>query len=144
MIVSVPLLPAALPMNKTPAGPIVQVEPAPLTVAWPTPPSRWPTYPAVLETVPPPVIASVPVPCNPTSRAAVQVQVEPGPSTVAFPVLPASSPREERLLETVPPLVIVNSPSPPLPTYIFQPLLSQVEPAPSTVTAPRESTAVPM
>ncbi len=72
---------------------LVQVDPAPSTVAAPVLPLKKPTVPIGLFTAPPLEIVSVPSPYWPTRSSTLWVQVEPAPLTVASPVLPPLKPR---------------------------------------------------
>jgi len=87
--------------------------PAPMTVTVPELPelvARKPMPP--LETEPPPVMESVPVPLMPTKRSLVLVQVLPAPSTVTVLEFPAGPPSWPAVFETTPPLAIASVPVP--------------------------------
>ena len=139
MIFSVPF-----PQSPKPKALLLfQLEPAPSTVTVPVAPDRRPTEPNVLLTEPPLRILSVPLPELPTNMPALMfVNLEPAPFTVTVPLLPALSPievlKKESALSTSPPLVIVRMPSPEAPTskLALEPASCQLEPIPSTVTAP--------
>ena len=70
-----------------------------------------------METAPPSVIFSVPLPNVPTNRLLEFVQSEPAPSTVAVPVEKELLPITLDVAETVPPFWIFSVPLPELPTF---------------------------
>ena len=141
-IVSVPV--PKLPMF-TPEL-LLQMEPAPVTVTVPCEPGALPTLAvkAVLMTVPPFAIVSVPVPKLPilSPPPGPLFQLEPGPVTVTVPVEPEDIPTEPPpALFTVPPfwMASVPVPRPPTTTTWFV----HVEPTPVTVTVPSEPGKLP-
>ena len=96
-------------------------------------------------TIPPFAIVSVPVPKLPilSPPPGLLFQVEPGPVTVTVPVEPTANPTEPPPeLFTVPPFWMVSVPVPEPPTTTFE-MFVHVEPAPDTVTVPREPGKLP-
>ena len=65
--------------------------------------------PLVLETAPPLVMFSEPLPELPTARTLLLVHVDPAPSTVAVPVEPVLAPRLALKFETVAPAVMLGA-----------------------------------
>ncbi len=99
----------------------------------------------LLRTIPPFVIASVPVPKLPmlSPPPGLLFQMEPGPVTVTVPVEPTDNPTEPPPeLFTVPPFWMVSVPVPKPPTTTL-PMLVHVAPAPDTITVPCEPGKLP-
>ena len=96
-------------------------------------------------TLPPFVIASVPVPKLPILSPLLGplIHAEPGPVTVTVPVEPTDSPTEPPPLFTVPPFWIVRVPM-PWPPATMLPATDQLEPGSVTVTAPVEPGKLPI
>jgi hypothetical protein len=134
---------------------MVHVEPGPFTVTVPKPgtplvlsPIELSNTDALLTTLPPFSMVSVPVPARPTLREELMVQmVEPGgapaPFTVTAPEEPALSPISAplwrigvaRVVVTVAPFEMMRMPVPNPPTVKFWAVLNWA-PGPFTVTVP--------
>ena len=101
-IVSVPV--PKLPMLSPPPGLLFQLEPGPVTVTVPVEPTDNPMEPppALLITVPPFRMVSVPVPIPPTTTSAL-FHVEPAPDTVIVPCEPDKLPTFPATSVNVPP-----------------------------------------
>ena len=99
-IVSVPV--PKLPILSPPLGPLIQLEPGPVTVTVPFEPADSPTEPPPLFTVPPSWIVSVPVPRPPTTTLPAFDQLEPAPVTVTVPSPPGKLPTVPRGIGSCP------------------------------------------
>src|SRR5689334_22438868 len=90
------------------------------------------------ETLPPPVMLSVPEPSEPTSRKDVtQVEAPLPPPTLTTPVPPEFAPITPEELETAPPPVILSDPEPFLPIVKSDELVHVELPLPPpTLTTP--------
>src|SRR5262245_5870495 len=119
---------------------MVQLDPAPVTVAIPFEPTSTPTPPSNgVETWPPSSMESVPLPLRPTLRLFMLIQLDPAPLTATSPIDPAFTPMvPKKAFETWPPACIASEPSPDTPTRRLSPQV-QVEPSPWMVAMPRES-----
>ena len=109
-IVSVPV--PKLPILSPPLGPLIQLEPGPVTVTVPVEPADCPTEPPPLFTVPPSWIVRVPVPRPPTTTLPAFDQLEPAPVTVTVPSPPGRLPTVPKESANVPPVWIVSIPVP--------------------------------
>ena len=114
-IVSVPV--PKLPILRPPLGPLLQLEPGPVTVTVPIEPADNPTEAPLLVTVPPSWIVRVPMPWPPTTRVELFCHLEPASVTVTVPCPPGRLPTVpmEKLVN-VPPVWIVSIPVPLGPT----------------------------
>src|SRR2546422_1050162 len=90
--VSVPAPPGPMVLPPTNRSLLLQVEPAPVTVAVPVDPAFCPRTPLLLTTVAPPEMVSEPLPLLPTTSADVTCKLEPLPSIVALLQQPAELP----------------------------------------------------
>ena len=110
-IVSVPVPKA--PTLSPPLGPLIQVEPGPVTVTAPIEPTVNPTEaPAPLFTVPWSLIIRVPVPSPPITTPPAFDQLEFNPVTVTVPTPPGKSPTVPKESANVPPCWIASIPVP--------------------------------
>jgi hypothetical protein len=101
-----------LPILSPPLGPLVQLEPGPVTVTVPVEPADNPTEPPPLFTVPPSWIVSVPVPWPPTTMEPAFDQLAPAPVTVTVPSPPGRLAIVPKEVFNVPPGWIVSIPVP--------------------------------
>ena len=132
-----------LPTVSTPE--LVHEDPGPSTVAAPiaVAPEPEPIVPSVLETAPPFVMFSLPLPDAPTVSSPLLFHCDPAPLTVTKPTPVGSKPICASEFDTTAWLVICNVPLPVWPTR-RNPVLFSCDPAPPIVTVPVLLAATPI